>query len=210
MSIEDVADPQPIVSGATPFRAPIFDLVEETFTLSSAGTQHTRAFLRHPGAVAIICLDSADRVLMIQQYRHPNGLRMWEIPAGLLDVDGEPMLEAAQRELAEEADYSAASWHTLCDFFTTPGSSSEAIRVYLAEQPDRVPGHEAHVREAEESEIVTSWVPLEEAVTAVLEGRISSPSAVVGLLALQAHRSGSRPLRGPRAPWTTHPANPEP
>ncbi len=210
MSIEDVADPQQIVSSATPYRAPIFDLAEERFTLSSAGTQHTRAFLRHPGAVAVICLNASDQVLMIQQYRHPTGLRMWEIPAGLLDVDGEPMLEAAQRELAEEADCSAESWHTLCDFFTTPGSSSEAIRVYLAEGPQPVPGQETHLREAEESEIVTCWVPLEEAVSAVLQGQITSPSAVVGLLALQAHRSGSHPVRGSRAPWATHPAHPVP
>ena len=57
---------------------------------------------------------------------------LWEIPAGLRDVAGEPPLATARRELLEEAGYLAADWQVLADFFTSPGITSERLRVYLA------------------------------------------------------------------------------
>ncbi|MGH8920797.1 MAG: NUDIX domain-containing protein, partial [Actinomycetes bacterium] len=74
------------------------------------GEVAVREILEHPGAVAIAALDADDRLMMIHQYRHPVARRLWELPAGLLDVAGEDPLDAAKRELAEEAGLEAEHW----------------------------------------------------------------------------------------------------
>lgn len=205
MSIQDSPADLPVQSSERVLSTPIFNAVEDTFTFGERGETLRRVYLRHLSAVAVLAVDEQDRVLLINQYRHPVRMKLWEIPAGLLDVDGEPMLEAAQRELAEEADLQAQTWHTLLDFYTTPGANNEAIRIYLAEGLTEVPEAERHTREAEEAEITTAWVPLAEAVQAVLSGRIHNPSAANGILALHAVRTGAGELREARAPWADHP-----
>ena len=85
-----------------------------------------RTVVSHPGAVAVLALDDASRVLMIRQYRHPVGYQLWEIPAGLRDAAGEPPLETARRELFEETGYRARDWHVLIDYFTSPGFTDRA------------------------------------------------------------------------------------
>jgi ADP-ribose pyrophosphatase len=132
---------------------------------------------------------------------------LWEIPAGLLDVEGEDFVAGAARELAEEADLMASRWNVLVDFFNSPGSSSEAIRIYLARGLSEVPGHARHVRTDEEAEIELRWISLEEAVAAVLDGRLHNPSAVVGVLAAAAARAENfQGLRPAGAPWPAHPS----
>lgn len=205
--IEDSAAEYDVVSTGTRHSTPIFDIVEDTFAFGSGDdAEHlTRAYMKHTCAVAVLALDTEDRVLLVNQYRHPPRMKLWEIPAGLLDLEAEPMLDAAERELAEEADLRADTWHTLTDFYTSPGCSNEALRVYLAEDLTEIPEAEQHTREAEEAGIEKAWVPLAEAVQAVLSGRIHNPTAVTGILSLHAVRSGGGELRGPRAPWGNHP-----
>ena len=89
------------------------------------------AILEHPGAVAS-GLDDDDRLMMIFQYRHPLRRRLWELPAGLLDVAGEDPRETAKRELAEETGLAAAEWAVLIDVAPSPGFSDESVRVFLA------------------------------------------------------------------------------
>src|SRR6185312_6625482 len=96
------------------------------------GQQVERDVIAHPGAVGIIALDDHLDVLLVRQYRHPVGALLWEPPAGLLDVEGEDPLDAAARELYEEAGYRAREWAVLADTFTSPGGSDEAVRIYLA------------------------------------------------------------------------------
>ena len=205
MSIQDSPADLPVQSSEKVLTTPIFDAVEDTFAFGERGETLRRVYLKHLSAVAVLAVDEQDRVLLINQYRHPVRMKLWEVPAGLLDVDGEPMLEAAQRELAEEADLQAQTWSTLLDFYTTPGANNEAIRIYLAQGLTEVPEAERHLREAEEAEITTAWVPLAEAVQAVLSGRIHNPSAANGILALHAVRTGAGELREARAPWADHP-----
>lgn len=159
----------------------IWDIVSDVVDLGP--TQVLREYVDHPGAVAIIAIDELDRVLLVSQYRHPVRSELWEPPAGLLDVAGEPPVVAAARELAEEADLRADTWHVLVDFYTTPGGSSERIEVFLARGLHEVPEGERHVRIHEEADMVPVWVPLDDAVDAVLAGRLHSPTAVVGVLA---------------------------
>ena len=141
-----------------------------------------------------------DRVFLIQQYRHPIGFRDWEIPAGLLDVDDESPLDAAKRELAEEADLVAAEWAVLADFWTSPGGSDESIRVYLARGLSAAP--EAFAREAEEADMRTAWVLFDDLVDAVLERRLANSPLIISALAAHAARARDwTTLGAPDAPW---------
>lgn len=163
----------------------------------------TREYIIHPGAVAVVALrgePGAEEILLERQYRHPVRANLWEIPAGLLDVEGEDYLAAAQRELAEETDLQAATWHVLTDYFNSPGGCTESVRIFLAR--DITPTGEEFEREDEEVDMVAAWCPLDEAVAAVLEGRFHNPSAVAGILAVAAARArGWKDLRPADAPW---------
>jgi 8-oxo-dGTP pyrophosphatase MutT (NUDIX family) len=204
-SVADEAAPRPVVRSEVLHRGRIVDLVRDDVDLGDAGTV-TREYVVHPGAVAIVALDEADRVLLLCQYRHPVRARLWEVPAGLLDVDGEPPVDAAARELAEEADVTARRWDVLADFASSPGSSDEAVRVFLARDLGEVPAGERHTRTGEEAGIEVRWVPLDEAVARVLDGSLHNPSAVVGVLAAAASRAGGwASLRPADAPWPSRP-----
>ncbi|GAA4829314.1 NUDIX domain-containing protein [Garicola koreensis] len=205
MDIYDSPAAQPVDESLTQHEDRIFTVVEEQFRFGAAQQPLRRAFMKHLGAVAVLPVDEQDRILLIRQYRHPVRMHLWEVPAGLLDVGGEPLLETAQRELREEADVQASTWHTLVDFYTSPGVSDEGIRVYLAQGLSAVPQAELHARDAEEAEIAPTWVPLAEAVSAVLRGEIHNPSAVVGILGLHAVRTGAGELRDARTPWPNQP-----
>jgi 8-oxo-dGTP pyrophosphatase MutT (NUDIX family) len=184
------------------FAGKIWDIRRETFAYGDA--EITREFVDHTGAVAVLAIDDEGRVLLIKQYRHPVRMREWEIPAGLLDVTDEPPLAAVQRELAEEADLQAAEWSVLAEYYTTPGGSDEAIRVYLAR--GLTPTAEAFARTDEEADIETRWVDLDEVVTAVLERRIQNPSTVIAVLQAHVARSRGWTTLGPAdAPWPRHP-----
>lgn len=187
----------PIVSSDVVFEGAIWDVRRETFDYN--GQQITREFVDHTGAVSVLAVDDEERVLLIKQYRHPIRAREWEIPAGLLDVADEDPLEAAKRELAEEVDLAAASWSVLSDYVTTPGGNNEAIRVYLARD---LSDTDAFTREDEEADIEKRWVPLDEALDAVVARRIQNPSLVVAVYAAAISRSrGWSTLGAADAPW---------
>ncbi len=185
--IRDEIDPQPVTEASVVHEGRIFDLVRESVDLGEAGVV-TREYVDHPGAVAVIALDEQERILLLRQYRQPVGAYLWEPPAGLLDVPGEPTQVAAARELYEEADLRAESWQVLTDYCTTPGGNNEAIRVFLARGLSEVPAADRHVREDEEIGMDSRWIDIDEAVGLVLEGQIHNPSAVVGVLAAAAAR----------------------
>jgi ADP-ribose pyrophosphatase len=205
VAVEDVFAPRPVLETTPLHHGMVWDLVRDRVDLGEAG-QVTREYLDHPGAVGVLALDGRDRVLLIRQYRHPVRSLLWELPAGLLDVDGEPPEQAAARELAEEADLVAARWDTLVDWYNSPGGMNEAIRVYLARDLTEVPAGERHTRDGEELGMLTAWLDLDEARDAVLAGRLHNPTAVVGLLAAAAARDrGWATLRPADAPWPEHP-----
>lgn len=190
MNLSDEITPRPIISSQLLNKGHIFDLVREEVDLGAGGVV-SRDFIDHPGAVAVVVLNEQDEVLLLKQYRHPVRADLWEVPAGLLDVAGEPAHIGAARELYEEADLEAASWFVLTDYLTTPGGNNEAIRVYLARDLTEVPLDQRHEREHEELDMEKRWVPLDQAVAAVLAGNLHNPSAVVGILAAQAARAAN-------------------
>ncbi|QNE14207.1 NUDIX hydrolase [Pseudarthrobacter sp. NBSH8] len=205
--VSDAPSPRRLLSTEKVYKGRIWDVVSDSFQLSETGESLTRDYIDHPGAVAVLPMNDAGEVLLIRQYRHPVGMDLWEIPAGLLDVEGEDFVAGAARELAEEADLAAGEWNVLVDFFNSPGSSSEAIRIYLARGLTEVPHHERHERTDEEAEIEFHWIALDDAVASVLEGRLHNPSAVVGILAVAAAKAdGFGGLRPADAPWPAHPS----
>jgi len=202
----DTVAPRRVLDHETVHKGLIWDVVRDTVDLGAAGVVQ-REYIRHPGAVGILALDDHGRVLFVEQYRHPVGMTLWELPAGLLDVEGEPPLHAARRELAEEADLRAGRWDVLIDWFNSPGGMTEALRLYLARDLSPVPHAERHEREAEELGMPVRWVSLEQARDAVLRGDLHNPGAVVGVLAAcEARAQGWRTLRPAHAPWPEHPA----
>lgn len=158
----------------------IWDVVRERF--DHGGEELTREFVEHSGAVAVVCLDDEQRVLLLRQYRHPARVLEWELPAGLLDVPGEDPLVAAQRELAEEADLVATEWSHLATHRSSPGFTDEVLTTFLASGLSPVPEGERYERTGEERDMVLRWVPLTEAVEAVLDHRIGNVTTMVGLL----------------------------
>ncbi len=183
----DRAASRPVVEHTVLHHGKVFDVVADRVDLGGPAPV-LRELTAHPGAVAVIALDDEDRVLLQSQYRHPVRRELWEPPAGLLDVPGEPEVEAARRELSEEADLVAGRWWRLASFFTSPGGSDEHITVFLARDLASVPAGSRFTRVDEEVDMVPVWVPLDEAVAGVLDGSLHSPTAVVGLLAAAAAR----------------------
>ena len=194
----------PVLESTTPFEGIIFDVVRERVDLGEGGVV-TRDFVTHPGAVAVLALrevEGVDHVLLIRQYRHASGGHVWELPAGLLDIDDEPPRVAAARELAEEVDLVADEWHVLADDVTSPGAFPETVRVFLARGLRDVAAADAHERTAEELTLRPLWVPLDDALDAALTGRISNSATLVGLLSAGLSRErGWSTLRPHDAPW---------
>jgi ADP-ribose pyrophosphatase len=196
----------PVIDSETLFRGRILSLRRDHVRMSD-GTVADREVVEHMGAVAVAAIDDEGRILLVNQYRHPVAARLDELPAGLLDIDGEPALAAAARELAEEADVSASIWHVLLDLYPSPGFSTEAIRIFLARGLSPVPEAERFEREHEEITMTVRRVPLDEAVAAVLQGTITNAAAVAGILAAaHGQATGWSALRPAGAPW---PARPE-
>ncbi len=175
----------PVLSSETVFTGAVWNIRRDVVEYGDG--RITREYMDHTGAVAILALDDQGRVLLIKQYRHPVGLRDWEIPAGLLDKRGEDPLAAAQRELEEEVDLVAARWDLLNDFNSSPGGSNEVIRVYLAR--DVSSSEQAFHRTEEERDIEKRWVDLDDVVSAALGRSIGNSILTIAALSAQASRA---------------------
>ncbi|MEU4715534.1 NUDIX hydrolase [Micromonospora purpureochromogenes] len=182
------------------FQGRIFSVVTDEVTMPGGGTAK-RDYVRHVGAVAVVALDDAGQVVLVRQYRQPVGRHLWELPAGLMDVDGEPLPAAAARELAEEADLTAGTLDLLVDVHTSPGFSDEVVRVFLARDLADVPDDQRHERREEEADIQIVRLDMDEAVGMVLAGEITNGPCVAGLLAAaRARDAGWSVLRRADAP----------
>jgi len=201
MNVRDEPAHWPVVSTAELVRGRLVTLRTDKVRMPD-GELAERDVVIHPGAVAVLALDDTQQVLVIRQYRHPVGRLLWEIPAGLRDVSGEPPWATARRELLEEAGYRARDWRVLADYYTSPGFSTERLRVFLARDLEFVPESERDfVPEGEETQLVPAWLPLDEAVRKVLAGELHNGVAALAILAGYAARSeGYERLRPADAP----------
>jgi 8-oxo-dGTP pyrophosphatase MutT (NUDIX family) len=166
------------------------------------GETAAREVVEHLGAVAILALDAEGAVTMVHQYRHPLGHRLWELPAGLIDHAEEEPVEAAKRELVEEAGLAAGDWSTLVDVAASPGFTDEVVRVFLARDVSDV---DREMLGEEEADLVVAKFPLADAVAMALSGELVNGATVSGVLAAHAVVTGAAQTRPADAPWPDRP-----
>lgn len=146
------------------------------------GTEVTREVMDHVGAVVMVPL-ADDHILLVRQPREAIERFTLELPAGKLDVPGEPPLRCARRELVEEVGRQAATWRHLGGFFMSPAILTEYIHLFIASDLTEVPA----TAPPEEGLEVVRW-PL--ADLDALIARIDDAKSLIGLLRLE------RELRG--------------
>jgi ADP-ribose pyrophosphatase len=159
-------------------RGRVFQLVRENVTLDN-GTTTDLDFIEHPGAAAIVALTGENDVVLVRQYRHALGQYIWEIPAGTLDP-GEPVLDCARRELAEETGYAAADWRKLGEITPVPGYSDERVHLFLAT------GLSAAAQRLDADEVLDAHcMPLAEAADMIARGELQDAKSICALLLVQ-------------------------
>jgi ADP-ribose pyrophosphatase len=148
------------------------------------GRRSTRDIADHPGAVAVVAIDDADRVLLVRQWRHAAGGPLLEVPAGTLDRNADGTIEdpavAAPRELEEETGSRGSSWRRLGSFYTAPGFTSECIHLFLA--TGLTSSHEDGLHPDEDERLELDPIPFADAVGMVERGEIRDAKSIVGLL----------------------------
>ncbi len=190
------------VSSETLYTGKIFALRVDEVRMPGGGIAR-REVVEHFGAVGVVALDDNGDVVLVYQYRHPLGRRLWELPAGLLDIDGEPPHLTAARELLEEAGLAAQHWSVLVDLDSTPGFTDESVRVYLATGLTEETRPDAS---DEEADMTIRRFPLADAVQMVFSGEIVNSLAVAGILAAHAVTSGVATTRPVDSRWVDRPS----
>ncbi|MDO5511575.1 NUDIX hydrolase [Corynebacterium sp.] len=180
--------------------SPILAVRRDTLAMPGGDTAK-REIVEHFGAVAVVA-EREGQIALVRQYRHSVQERLWELPAGLLDIAGEGELSTAQRELAEEAGLAAGRWDVLCDLVTSPGFCEETVRVFLARDLRDVERGEV---EHEEADMLLEWMPLSEIRAKILGGEIINAIAVSGLLSAAEVLEGRAEPRSVDTPFPWRP-----
>jgi ADP-ribose pyrophosphatase len=175
---EDPEMPASVNRRSVIHRGRVFQMVRENVTLDN-GTTTDLDFIEHPGAAAIVALTGGNDVVLVRQYRHALGQYIWEIPAGTLDP-GEPVLDCARRELAEETGYAAAEWRKLGEITPVPGYSDERIHLFLAT------GLSAAAQRLDADEVLEAHTrPLAEMAAMIARGDVQDAKSICALLLAQ-------------------------
>lgn len=147
------------------------------------GKPSVRERVIHPGAAAVVPLDSAGNVLMVRQFRLAADRVLLEIPAGTL-APGEDPAVCAERELQEETGYRPGKLEPLGSIFVAPGYTTEVIHLYLATDLS-----ESRLAMDADEFIEVERVPLKQALAWALDGTLADAKSISGLL-MAARRLG--------------------
>jgi ADP-ribose pyrophosphatase len=180
----------------TVFRGRIIHLNIETVQLPS-GHETELEIVYHPGGATIVALNDQLQVCVLRQYRHAAGGWLWELPAGKLEPDEAP-LATAQRELIEEAGFSARNWMSLGRYVSSPGVFTEVVHLFLATDLQK-----AKIQHEPAESIEVHWLDFDVACRKAACGEIEDGKTVVGLLRLQAlltSEHASNEMNGPAKP----------
>jgi ADP-ribose pyrophosphatase len=167
-----------ILSKKTVFKGPLFSVAIENIA-DPEGNKGRRDIVHHGGSVVILPVDKTGRVLLVRQFRHAAGQYLWELPAGGLDGDENP-LSGAKRELLEETGYTSENWRKALFFYVSPGFLDESMHIYVARDLKRGKA------QPEEDEFITKRLfPLRQALKMVNGGKILDAKTIVGILWLR-------------------------
>lgn len=174
-----------LVSSTEKYRCEIFWVTEDR-AVDPDGFEIHRAIVQHRGSAVMMPVDKRGRILLVRQYRLPAGKSLWELPAGKVD-EGEKVLAAARRELAEETGYRARRWKKLLSFFVSPGYVAERMTIFVA--TDLVEGEASPM---EDERIECHWFAPSEVDSMIRSGRIADAKTIVGFLAWQRNRRAKK------------------
>ena len=165
--------------------------------VSPDGSRFERDVVRSPGAVAIVPLlfdpEGNPSVILVEQFRAPYETTVIEIPAGMRDVDDEPLEQTATRELREEVGLVPGELEPILEMYPSPGMTDQVTTIFLATDC-RTSERELHGPEEEHMTLL--HLPLDEALAMIDRGRIRDSKTVVGLLATdrRLRRTDSGPI----------------
>ena len=175
------------------YRGTFLDVRHERVRLPD-GTEARREYIVHPGAVMVVPLLDDGRLVVERQWRHPLARVMLEFPAGKLER-GEPPLQCATRELAEETGYSAREWARAGILHNAIAYSDEGIEIWFAR------GLILGARHLDAGEFLdVAEMSAEQLDTAAQRGELTDAKTLIGLLWLQNWRAGRWPLVWQDAP----------
>ena len=179
--LRDVPESWPVVSTEDVYRTGwVMALRLDELHAPEDDSTFGRLVLEHPGAVIVLAVDEVRRAYCLWQYRHPAQRRFVELPAGLLDAEGESPEETARRELREEAGLEAGSWIPLGSTWSSPGITAEVMHFFLAQELRAVDND--FERTHEEADMSAGWVGLDDLRAAVLDGRVQDGPLVQAVL----------------------------
>lgn len=163
------------VSSESVYKGRIFEVTKDTALLEN-GKEVQRDVVHHSGGVTIIPVTDNEEILMVRQYRYPHHKVMLEIPAGKIEP-GEKHYDCGKRELLEETGCTCKKYEYLGEIVPTPAYVSEVIHLYIAS------GLEFSAQDLDEDEFLdVEKVPLEKAVSMVLNGEITDSKTQIGVL----------------------------
>lgn len=162
---------------------PVVSLAVGAFTAPD-GTTFERQVVHHPGAVSVVPVEGDGTAVLVRQYRAPLDAELLEIPAGKLDVAGEPPEATARRELVEEVGLEAAQLVRLAEFHNSPGFCDEHSTVYLATGLRSVADHRQGI---EEEHLRIERVALDDVPAMIADGRLRDAKTIIGLLLARQH-----------------------
>ena len=172
-----------LISSKELIRTPIFYVTQDR-AIDPDGFEIKRAIVQHGGSAVMMPIDERRRVLLVRQYRLPARRFMWELPAGRVD-EGETVLQAAKRELVEEAGLRAKKWAKLAEFYPSPGFLAEKMTIYTAR--DLIQGES---KPMEDERIQTKWHTAPEIDRMIQSGKIIDAKTMIGFLRWQRYLGG--------------------
>ncbi len=159
----------------THFRGRVITVTVDEVRLPN-GHRAALEIVHHPGGAAAAAIDTEQRICLLRQYRHAANGWLWELPAGKLEGQEQPLV-TAQRELTEEAGMRARAWRSLGAYFSSPGVFTEVVHLFLAT------GLEPATAALEAAEVIeVHWIAFATAHTWALDGTINDGKTALGIL----------------------------
>jgi ADP-ribose pyrophosphatase len=160
------------------YNGKVFNTIVDDVEYES-GNRSIREVAEHPGGAVIFAVFPDKKVILIKQHRYPIDKFIFELPAGKLNPDEDP-LDCAKRELEEETGYKANKWRKLTAIYTTPGFCNEQLHIYMAEH--LYPAENGRNLEEGELTMTLEILPLQKAIEMIENQEIVDGKTICGIM----------------------------